>query len=325
LEIKKIEKKISNIAVHIFIAYPSMTDHVYKICVLGDIKTGKTSFVKRVVHDIFSIHYRATIGVDFFLKVKRIGNDSFRLQLWDLSGSIIHENKTEKYYRESVGAFILIDHASPKTIESAKEWKRDIDSKVIWPYSSEINPVGESVARIFFSPVILLVNKIDLLDDEIRSAIDYDNFCKEYGFHSWIAISAKDSIGTELACNTMFDICKNITIPVQMTSPTIKEPESPSEDASGEANKFITSIFTMYKEKRNTTDKKFIEVMKILYMTLYFDSETKSFRDEIKTNRELSNVVNSIHDILVDESTDDSTKVTKILNFMINYGRTCCI
>lgn len=64
-------------------------DHLYKILVIGDLGTGKTSIIKRYVHRFFTQHYRATIGVDFALKVLNWDeNTLIRLQLWDIAGKI---------------------------------------------------------------------------------------------------------------------------------------------------------------------------------------------------------------------------------------------
>lgn len=62
-------------------------EHLYKVLVIGDFGVGKTSIIKRYVQQIFTQHYRATIGVDFALKVLHWDNNTVvRLQLWDIAG-----------------------------------------------------------------------------------------------------------------------------------------------------------------------------------------------------------------------------------------------
>lgn len=124
---------------------------MYKVLVIGDLGTGKTSIIKRYVHQFFSKHYRATIGVDFALKVINWDDDTLiRLQLWDIAGQERYGNMTRVYYKEAVGAFIVFDVTRVQTFESVANWKNDLDSKVQLPDGSPI-------------PCVLLANKVCIL------------------------------------------------------------------------------------------------------------------------------------------------------------------
>ena len=53
---------------------------LFKVLVIGDLGVGKTSIIKRYVHQI---------GVDFALKVLQWDiNTVIRLQLWDIAGML---------------------------------------------------------------------------------------------------------------------------------------------------------------------------------------------------------------------------------------------
>jgi len=166
-----------------------VTEHLFKILVVGDIGTGKTSIIKRYVHNIFSMHYKSTIGVEFALKVINWDpKTEIRLQLWDIAGQERFGNMTRVYYKEAVGAIVVFDVSRIATFEAAAKWKSDIDSKVT---------VGVEEKPI---PVILLANKIDMAKDGfVKSPSQMDQYCKENNFVGWFETSAKENIGIDKA------------------------------------------------------------------------------------------------------------------------------
>ncbi|XP_054168576.1 ras-related protein Rab-32-like isoform X2 [Oppia nitens] len=166
--------------------YKEVKEHLFKILVIGELGTGKTSFIKRYVHQFFSQHYRATIGVDFALKVINYDeNTLIRLQLWDIAGQERFGNMTRVYYKEAVGAFLVFDVSRPTTFEAILKWKHDLDTKVCLPDGSPI-------------PCLLLANKCDMpKEGPANSPEVLDKFCDEQGFVGWYYTSAKDNINVE--------------------------------------------------------------------------------------------------------------------------------
>uniref|UniRef100_H2YN08 Ras-related protein Rab n=1 Tax=Ciona savignyi TaxID=51511 RepID=H2YN08_CIOSA len=163
-------------------------EYLFKVLVIGEIGVGKTSVIKRYVHQIFSQHYRATIGVDFALKVIHWDGDTLiRLQLWDIAGQERFGNMTRVYYREAVGAFIVFDATRASTFEAVNKWKNDLDNKVTLPDGRNI-------------PTVLLGNKIDQMRGGLVSnKQQMDTYCKEKGFAAWFETSAKANINIDEA------------------------------------------------------------------------------------------------------------------------------
>ncbi|MGH0172315.1 UNVERIFIED_CONTAM: hypothetical protein FKN15_063712 [Acipenser sinensis] len=155
-------------------------EHLYKILVIGDLGVGKTSIIKRYVHQNYSQNYRATIGVDFALKVLNWDTDTVvRLQLWDIAGQERFGNMTRVYYREAMGAFIVFDVSRLSTFDAVTKWKKDLDSKLTLSNGKPISAV-------------LLANKCDQGREVfMNNGIKMDQFCKDNGFVGWFETSAK--------------------------------------------------------------------------------------------------------------------------------------
>ncbi|XP_029352459.1 ras-related protein Rab-32a [Echeneis naucrates] len=168
-------------------------EYLFKVLVIGELGVGKTSIIKRYVHQLFSQHYRATIGVDFALKVINWDSKTLvRLQLWDIAGQERFGNMTRVYYKEAVGAFVVFDVTRGSTFEAVSKWKHDLDSKV---KLANGNPI----------PSVLLANKCDQKKESSNNTAQMDNFCKETGFLGWFETSAKDNINVDEAARFLVE------------------------------------------------------------------------------------------------------------------------
>ncbi|KAI8970406.1 P-loop containing nucleoside triphosphate hydrolase protein [Mycotypha africana] len=170
-----------------------MREYLYKILVVGDLGTGKTSIIRRYVHNIFSTNYKSTIGVDFALKVIQWENDLIvRLQLWDIAGQERFGNMTRVYYKEALGAIVVYDVTRPQTFEGVTKWKNDLDTKVALPEAWGGGKI----------PVILIANKSDLIQEghgQHVNPTEMEQFCNENGFIKCFEASAKDNTNIEEA------------------------------------------------------------------------------------------------------------------------------
>ena len=64
----------------------SITDFIFKLIIVGDASTGKTSLTHRYLSGIFVDSPRLTIGVDFFSKKIKMDGKRVKLQIWDFGG-----------------------------------------------------------------------------------------------------------------------------------------------------------------------------------------------------------------------------------------------
>lgn len=210
---------------------PGAQNAILKILVLGDPATGKTSIIKRYVHDVFSEQHKTTIGVDFALKSTNIDDTSVRLQLWDIAGQEHYRALNRVYYKDSLGAMLVYDLTRPE-FDNILKWKEEIDTKVELPNGKRL-------------PVVLCANKADLVDETAIDTDFLDKFCEENGFAAWFATSAKENANlTESASTLVRSIFDHpeVFAPVKPRTDTVRpginaarrgEPQEREEDSWG--------------------------------------------------------------------------------------------
>lgn len=108
-----------------------MYDDLFKILILGDSNSGKTSLLDRLVNNQFMNCYISTIGIDFNVKTIRLDDQTkVKLQIWDSCGQERFRSLTRSYYRNSSAFIICYDITSLKSFENAKFWVSEIDKYV---------------------------------------------------------------------------------------------------------------------------------------------------------------------------------------------------
>ncbi len=93
-----------------------------KLCLLGDFSVGKTSLIRRYIHDDFSLDYRATVGVQVHQFEDEIetgeSSVSISLVIWDVEGSRFGTELVTSYILGSAGAIIVGDATRSDSVAS---------------------------------------------------------------------------------------------------------------------------------------------------------------------------------------------------------------
>lgn len=123
----------------------------FKIVLIGDGGTGKTTYVKRHVTGEFEKKYVATLGVavrklEFFTNRGKI-----IFNVWDTAGQEKFGGLRDGYYIGAHGCIMMFDVTSRITYKNIPNWHRDYIR------------VNEK------SPIVLCGNKVDIKDRKVKA------------------------------------------------------------------------------------------------------------------------------------------------------------
>ena len=93
-------------------------DYCFKVVLIGDAYSGKTTFVNRICDNRLDKHYAPTIGVEFnstFIKYK---DYIVKIQFWDTAGDKCYAPILKTYYKNIIGLYLVIDLTSKKCMKT---------------------------------------------------------------------------------------------------------------------------------------------------------------------------------------------------------------
>jgi small GTP-binding protein len=100
-------------------------DYLFKIIVVGDADTGKTSLTYSFSDKMFSNQYRPTIGVDFKVGLVHHQDTTIKLQIWDTAGQERFRTIISAYYRGVDGVLLCFNRHNRESFEKLEQWIDD--------------------------------------------------------------------------------------------------------------------------------------------------------------------------------------------------------
>lgn len=174
-------------------------EYHFKVLVIGDSGAGKTSVIRRYVHNIFCSEYKCTLGVDFARKIIQKNDITMYLQLWDIAGQERFTSMSRVYYTGAHLVIIVFDVLRKVTFDSVS----------VWLNNTRLN-LGSDV------PVVIFANKCDI--HNYYDTSELEKFCVENKILKYVKTSARNGEGiaesfdfiADLLLNKYYDYNKNL-------------------------------------------------------------------------------------------------------------------
>lgn len=117
----------------------------YKVVIVGDSFTGKSSLLSRLSDKEFERAYAPTIGVDYKVhQLRNVQGKTVRLSLWDNAGDRKFNSIVTNYFRGAEGVLLVYDVTNPASFANLKTWLAEIDNKIV-PGSATVCVVGNKI------------------------------------------------------------------------------------------------------------------------------------------------------------------------------------
>lgn len=162
-------------------------DRMFKVAVIGDSATGKTSLIRKASGKGFFESYESTIGIDFNTLYYQVGAtcSSVKLQIWDTAGQERFRCMTTTWLK-NVHAVIIV-----YALDNEASLKR---ARTTWLEEVQYAREGEEQEK---KPLIFMVgNKSDT--KVVVSKFDPVDDLENDTIHRHFTVSAKDGSGVDM-------------------------------------------------------------------------------------------------------------------------------
>lgn len=97
-----------------------------KLVLLGDSGVGKSSLLRRFVHDTFNEETDSTMGASYLSKVVTLSDHSVKFNIWDTAGQERYRALAKMYYRDAMVVLLVFSLTEEESFDSLKHWYKEV-------------------------------------------------------------------------------------------------------------------------------------------------------------------------------------------------------
>ena len=154
---------------------PYLKEQFFKLIIIGDIGTGKSSIINSLVKGTFNDNYQATIGFDIFKYTRKVNDIIININIWDTCGLMDFSSCTTNLFKDAIIAIIVYEIDKRKSFENIQNWVN------LFKLNSQPDTI-----------IFIVGNKSDLEDKREVKKEEGIEYTKLNNFNCFMETTAKD-------------------------------------------------------------------------------------------------------------------------------------
>jgi len=165
-----------------------LTRTYISLITLGESSVGKTCLTQCYIGKEYKDMNLTTIGQEFFSTFVEKNNHKIKIKIWDTAGQERYRSIALSSIRNSNGVLLVYDVTKQETYSTLEYWFKQITNTI----------------AVNDTPIVLVGNKIDLVEDRQIAFEKGEEFAKKHGI-KYFECSAKNNQNVQEAFNCLID------------------------------------------------------------------------------------------------------------------------